>query len=103
MAYALGEVAPRDRLRAVERAWLNATQALVLIEPGTTAGFQRILDARRVLVARGAHLAAPCPHAGVARWRRPTGATSRSAWNVRAACGRSSTPTSDTRTKPSVT
>lgn len=63
MAYALGEVTPRDRLRAVERAWLNATQALVIIEPGTTPGFQRILDARKVLVARGAHIAAPCPHA----------------------------------------
>lgn len=63
MAYALGEVVPRDRARAVEGAWLNARQALVVIEPGTSHGVARILDARRLLIARGAHIAAPCPHA----------------------------------------
>jgi len=63
MAYALGEVTPRDRLRAIERAWLSTRRVLVIVEPGTSAGFARILDARRLLTARGAHLAAPCPHA----------------------------------------
>ena len=71
MSYALGEVAPRDRLRTVDRAWLNARQALVIIEPGTTQGFGRILDARQLLISRGAHIAAPCPHAAACPMRSP--------------------------------
>jgi len=35
---------------------------LVIVEPGTPAGWQRILDARRALIAEGANIAAPCPH-----------------------------------------
>jgi ribosomal protein RSM22 (predicted rRNA methylase) len=71
MAYALGEVTPRDRPRAVERAWLNARQALVIIEPGTMPGFARILAARQLLAARGAHIAAPCPHAAACPMTAP--------------------------------
>jgi ribosomal protein RSM22 (predicted rRNA methylase) len=36
---------------------------LVIIEPGTPAGWQRILTARDALRSAGAHLVAPCPHA----------------------------------------
>ena len=36
---------------------------LLIVEPGTTAGWQRILDARAQLIADGAHILAPCPHA----------------------------------------
>jgi ribosomal protein RSM22 (predicted rRNA methylase) len=34
----------------------------VLLEPGTPAGFARVLEARRQLIDWGAHIAAPCPH-----------------------------------------
>ncbi len=71
MSYALGEVAPRDRARTVAGAWLNTRQALVIIEPGTTKGFERILEARQVLITRGAHIAAPCPHAAACPMRAP--------------------------------
>jgi ribosomal protein RSM22 (predicted rRNA methylase) len=36
---------------------------LLIVEPGTPAGWQRILDARDLLLKQGAHLIAPCPHA----------------------------------------
>ncbi len=34
----------------------------MIVEPGTPAGWQRILDARAALIAQGAHIAAPCAH-----------------------------------------
>ena len=37
-------------------------QILVIVEPGTPAGFQRILLARKFLLDMGAKLLAPCPH-----------------------------------------
>jgi ribosomal protein RSM22 (predicted rRNA methylase) len=36
---------------------------LLLVEPGTPAGYRRILDARDLLLRQGAHMIAPCPHA----------------------------------------
>jgi ribosomal protein RSM22 (predicted rRNA methylase) len=40
-----------------------ARGALILIEPGTPAGFERLRVVRAALIEDGAHLAAPCPHA----------------------------------------
>jgi ribosomal protein RSM22 (predicted rRNA methylase) len=42
--------------------WAKARHALLVIEPGTPAGYARILALRRQLVDAGAHVAAPCPH-----------------------------------------
>lgn len=62
IAYVLDELAPEKRQALIERLWASARQMLVIVEPGTPAGWQRILDARRALVAEGAIIAAPCPH-----------------------------------------
>jgi ribosomal protein RSM22 (predicted rRNA methylase) len=63
-SYVIGELAP-DRLQGVADALWSATgAALVLIEPGTPAGFARIRDVRARLIAHGAHVVAPCPHDG---------------------------------------
>jgi len=35
---------------------------LLIVEPGTPAGYKNITEARRVLVESGAHIAAPCTH-----------------------------------------
>jgi ribosomal protein RSM22 (predicted rRNA methylase) len=47
-----------------ERLWQAANQMLVIVEPGTPAGFARILDARRQLLGLGAHMVGPCAGAG---------------------------------------
>ncbi len=62
IAYVLDALAPEKRQSLIERLWASARQMLVIVEPGTPAGWQRILDARRALVAAGAIIAAPCPH-----------------------------------------
>lgn len=59
--YSLGEIADWEPLLA--RAWQAATQALVIIEPGTPERFARLLDVRTWLLNHGAYLAAPCPGA----------------------------------------
>jgi ribosomal protein RSM22 (predicted rRNA methylase) len=63
LAYVLDELAPKDRDTLVDRLWSLTRHALLLVEPGTTAGWQRILTARAQLIAEGAHILAPCAHA----------------------------------------
>jgi len=63
LAYVLNELAPEDRPRLVERLWRLTADTLVIVEPGTPAGWQRMLAARRQLIDSGGHVIAPCPHA----------------------------------------
>jgi len=63
LAYVLNELAPAARSLILERLWRQTVDTLVIVEPGTPAGWQRILAARRQLIESGAHVAAPCPHA----------------------------------------
>lgn len=63
LAYVLDELAPKDRDTLVDRLWSLTRHALLIVEPGTTAGWQRILAARIQLIAEGAHILAPCAHA----------------------------------------
>ncbi len=42
--------------------WAKTRDTLLIIEPGTPAGYARIIAARAQLIAAGAHVAAPCPH-----------------------------------------
>lgn len=63
LAYVLNELAAEDRQRLLERLWRLTTDTLLIVEPGTPNGWQRILAARRQLIEAGAHVIAPCPHA----------------------------------------
>ncbi len=63
LAYVLDELAPKDRDTLVHRLWALTRHILLIVEPGTTAGWQRILAARAQLIAGGAHILAPCAHA----------------------------------------
>jgi ribosomal protein RSM22 (predicted rRNA methylase) len=63
LAYVLNEITANGRPRLLDRLWQLTADMLVIVEPGTPAGWQRILAAREHLLADGAHLVAPCPHA----------------------------------------
>jgi ribosomal protein RSM22 (predicted rRNA methylase) len=64
MAYVLVELPAPEVARAVLAAFDAAGDALVLVEPGTPAGFDRVLVAREALIAAGARIVAPCPGNG---------------------------------------
>ena len=63
LAYVLDELEPAERAKLVDALWTTTRNLLVIVEPGTTAGWRRILDARAQLIGAGAHIIAPCPHA----------------------------------------
>lgn len=73
-SYVIGELAEAELIPLLEKSWKATGQALVIIEPGTPRGYERILMAREWLITAGAHIAAPCPHqnkcpmAGTDRW-----------------------------------
>lgn len=61
-AYVIGEL-PEDRCEAlVRKLWDHTSGTLLIIEPGTPAGFRRIRQARAQLLLAEATSIAPCPH-----------------------------------------
>lgn len=61
-AYSLGELPPAAREAAVSALWTATTDLLLIVEPGTPAGFAVIRTIRAQLIAAGAQIVAPCPH-----------------------------------------
>lgn len=61
-AYVLAELPETTAADTARALWDAASQLLVLVEPGTPAGFARIRAARAALIAAGGHVAAPCTH-----------------------------------------
>jgi ribosomal protein RSM22 (predicted rRNA methylase) len=64
LSYSLAELAPNEIEHALSDAWQHCTGALAIVEPGTPAGYRRILLARDCLRALSAKILAPCPHEG---------------------------------------
>ncbi len=59
-SYVLGEL--DDAAGAAEHLWEQAAGTIVFVEPGTPAGYRRVLAARASVLAAGGHTVAPCPH-----------------------------------------
>ena len=64
-SYVLAELPEASAGATAKHLWESAAQLLVLIEPGTPAGFARVRAARAALIEAGAHVAAPCTHDNV--------------------------------------
>src|SRR5258708_32750813 len=60
-SYVLGELTADQRVVLVG-VLMKCAPAVVLIEPGTPAGYARIIGARAALIDDGFTIAAPCPH-----------------------------------------
>ncbi len=61
-SYVIGELDARERTELAALAWNKTRDTLLIVEPGTPKGYERILALRGQLIAAGAHVAAPCPH-----------------------------------------
>ena len=49
-------------LDTVKKLWNSTSGALVIIEPGTPAGYDTLMRVRNWLIDDGAHIVAPCTH-----------------------------------------
>ncbi len=58
VSYVLGELHKPVSLPL----WEQTADTIVFVEPGTPAGYRRILDARDAVIEAGGHTVAPCPH-----------------------------------------
>jgi ribosomal protein RSM22 (predicted rRNA methylase) len=63
-SYVIGEMSEAERAALADLMWEKTRDTLLVVEPGTPAGYARIIALRTQLVAAGAHVAAPCPHDG---------------------------------------
>jgi ribosomal protein RSM22 (predicted rRNA methylase) len=63
-SYMIGELGEAERSALADLMWTKTRDTLLIVEPGTSAGYARIIATRTQLIAKGAHVAAPCPHDG---------------------------------------
>lgn len=62
-SYVLNEVSPEQQPAAVKTLWDSTKELLLIVEPGTPAGFAECQRIRQLLLELGAHMVAPCPGA----------------------------------------
>jgi ribosomal protein RSM22 (predicted rRNA methylase) len=62
IGYAINELSADMIRRVIQYAWDATVRALVIVEPGTPAGYAALMECRDELLRAGAWLAAPCPH-----------------------------------------
>jgi ribosomal protein RSM22 (predicted rRNA methylase) len=61
-SYLIGELSERERTELATVMWERTRDTLLVVEPGTPAGYARVIALRTQLIAEGAHVLAPCPH-----------------------------------------
>jgi ribosomal protein RSM22 (predicted rRNA methylase) len=61
-SYVINELNDADRDTLADLMWQKTRDTLLVVEPGTPKGYERILALRARLIAQGAHVRAPCPH-----------------------------------------
>lgn len=63
-SYMLNELSAGSAENAAVKMWAAARKMLLIVEPGTPAGYKVIRRVRAKLLSLGAYIAAPCPHTG---------------------------------------
>jgi len=70
-SYMIGEIGEQEQRALATLMWSKTRDTLLVVEPGTPAGYARIIALRQRLIALGAHVAAPCPHDGTCPLQPP--------------------------------
>ena len=63
-SYVLNELSLEECFPILQKSFSQTEKILIIIEPGSKAGFQRILEYRNYLIGQGGYVVAPCPHQG---------------------------------------
>jgi ribosomal protein RSM22 (predicted rRNA methylase) len=61
-SYVAGEIEAERITAFADHLWTRTAQVLVVVEPGTPAGYARVAGVRSRLIGAGAYVVAPCPH-----------------------------------------
>ena len=71
LGYVLSALSPDAQEALIQKLWALTSDTLLIAEPGTPAGWSRILRARDALIRNGANIIAPCPHAAACPLEAP--------------------------------
>lgn len=64
LSYVLSELPDSALSSLIQKCWENVSEGLVIVEPGTPKGYEKMLQARSAAITSlGASVLAPCPHA----------------------------------------
>ncbi|MDB5567606.1 MAG: SAM-dependent methyltransferase, partial [Tardiphaga sp.] len=61
-SYVINELNDIARQKLIAAMWAKTSDTLLIVEPGTPAGYARMIEARAMLIDDGGHVVAPCPH-----------------------------------------
>lgn len=70
-SYVINELGDGERAALADAMWAKTRDTLLVVEPGTPAGYARVIDLRDRLIAKGARVIAPCPHDAACPLTRP--------------------------------
>ncbi len=62
LSYSLGELKEKERAHLIDMLWDRVGKVLIIVEPGTPSGYEKMMKIRDLLLAKSAYLWAPCPH-----------------------------------------
>ena len=63
-SYMINELPENEKDGAIQKLWNATNKLLIIVEPGTPAGFKNILKVRENLLKSGGYIVAPCTHQG---------------------------------------
>lgn len=61
-SYMINELPEENKNKIIKKLWNITNKILLIVEPGTPAGFKNIVNAREMLLKEGANIIAPCSH-----------------------------------------
>lgn len=61
-SYVLNEIPVSEHAAFADQLMARTSDTLLVVEPGTPAGYERIIALRDRLIVAGLHVIAPCPH-----------------------------------------